>query len=111
MLRIINSHASVNPIRQRRVLHDGHPLVRAVGVLEEHHSRPVVGEVFREGARRARRLLRDVPFHGRVEGIAAYDLVQVRRRDAAWLDERVETLDGDGRAAEAQSCVRWGCEG
>ena len=102
LLGVINGHAAVDAVGQRRVLHDGHAFVRAVGVLEEHDSRPVVGEVLRKGARGAGRLLRDVALHGGVEAIAAHDLVQMRRRELAGLDKRVKPLDAHRRAAEAE---------
>ena len=45
LLRIVYRHAAVDAIRQRRVLHNRHALVRAVCVLEEHGCSPVVANL------------------------------------------------------------------
>jgi len=111
LLGVVDGHASVDAVGERRVLHDGHALVRAVGVLEEHDGGPVVGEVLGEGARRAAGLVRDVALHGRVEPVAAHDLVDVRRRRLARLHEGVQPLDADRAAAEAQRRLGWPSKG
>ena len=57
-----------------------------------------------ERAGGARRLLGDIDLgiHGGVEGIAADDLVNVRGRYLAGLDEGIEALDAQGGASEAE---------
>ena len=101
LLGVVDCHAAVDAVGQRRVLHDGDSLIRAVRrVLEEHDGRPVVGEVLAEGARRAGAPLADIALHGRVEGISSDDLVKMGRGDLVGLDEGVEPLDGEGRASE-----------
>jgi hypothetical protein len=106
LLGVVHRHAAVDAVGQRSVLHDGHTLIRAVGrVLEEHDGRPVVGEVFGEGAGGARASLAHVPVHSRVEGISSDDLVKMGRRDLVRLDEGVETLDSQGRTPESQRCL------
>lgn len=102
LLGVVDGHAAVDSVGQGRVLHDGHPLVGTIGMLKEHDGRPVVGKVLGEGAGRAGALLADITCHGGVEGIAADDLVEMGRGDLAGFDEGVETLDGEGRAAEPE---------
>ena len=103
LLRVVDGHAAVDAVGQGGVLHDLDALVRAVlGALEEHDGRPVVGEVLGEGARGAAAALADIALHGGVEGVAAHDLVEMGRRDGAGLDQRVQTLDRQRRAAEAE---------
>jgi len=77
-------------------------------VLEEENGGPVVGEVLGEGACGAASPLADVAVHGGVEGVAADDLVEMGRRDRAGLDDRVEALNAQRRAAEPQSGLRRG---
>ncbi|KAH8159689.1 hypothetical protein CIB48_g8568, partial [Xylaria polymorpha] len=81
----------------------GNTLVRAVPGLEVQVGGPVVAEVLAEGAGGARRGGRDVAGgHGGVEGVAAHDLVHVRRGDGARVHEGVEPVDDDLRAPEPQ---------
>lgn len=77
LLRIINRHAPINPIRQRRILHNRHPLIRPISMFEEHRRGPVIREVFREGTCCASTLLADIPGHACVEGISADDLMEM----------------------------------
>lgn len=42
LLGVVDGHASVDRFRERRVLHDGHAVVGAVAMLEEHDCSPVV---------------------------------------------------------------------
>ena len=93
LLRVVNSHASVDGGRQGRVLHDRYTLVGAVRVLEEHDGSPVVREVLGEGAGGAGSLLSDVTLHGDVEGISTDDLVEMSRGDDVGLDEWVKALN------------------
>lgn len=77
LLRVVDGHATIDTVGQSRVLHNGHTLVGAVGVLEEHDGRPVVGKVLAECACCAAALLTDVTGHGDIEGISADDLMDV----------------------------------
>jgi len=52
-----------------------------------------------------------VRVHGGVEGGAADDLVEVRGGDGAGVDERVEALDDELRALEAEHGGDVGCGG
>ena len=99
---VIHGDAAVAPQPLFLVL--GHALEAAVAGAEEEHGGPVVGEVLAEGAARARRLGREVVrgrVHGRVEGVAADDLVQMRRGDRPRVDEGVDAVDHQLRAAES----------
>lgn len=42
LLGIINGHSSVDSIWQSSILHNGHALIAAIRMFEEHGSRPVV---------------------------------------------------------------------
>jgi hypothetical protein len=80
-----------------------HAVIGAVGVLEVQMGGPVVREVLRHLTGCAGGSLTDIPFHGSVEGVAADDVVDMGRRDGAWLDDGVEALDSQGRAGEAEA--------
>lgn len=89
---------------QSQVNHLRHPLIAPVLGPEVQVGRPVVGKVLGEGAGGAGGLGGRVVVtrrHGRVEGVAADDLVHVRGGEHARVDERVETLDGELAALEA----------
>lgn len=87
----------------------GDALVGTVASTEVQDGGPVVGEVLGERAAGAGRVL-DKVVCGRVhvgrERVAAHDLVHMRRADNAWVDERVEALDDELRAAEADHGLR-----
>lgn len=105
LLRVVDGHASVDTVRQSRVLHNGHAVVRAVTMLEEHDGSPVVGEVFGEGACGATSPVCDVTIfvlHSSVEGIATDDLMEMTGGNGTGRDERVDSLDAHGGAAEAK---------
>lgn len=81
-------------------------MVGAVGgVLEVQVGGPVVGEVLGHLAGGAGGPRADVAGHGGVEGVTADDVVDVGGRDCAGLDDGVQTLDGQGRAWEAEAGV------
>lgn len=78
--RSYSTYSSIDAVRQSRVLHYGDPLVGSVRVFEEHHSRPVVREVFGECTGSASTFLSEVPsrrIHRCVKGIATNYLVKV----------------------------------
>jgi hypothetical protein len=91
-------------------------------VLEEHNGSPVVAapvsggtgcqpcfrlpEVLRECACRASALLANITRHSRVERISTHNLVNMCGGDIARLNERIEALDADGRAAETERSLR-----
>jgi len=80
-------------------------VVCAVLGLVEHDGGPVVGLVLLERARRARRLGRQIVglgVHGDVERVSTDDLVQVWRVGLAGVDQRVDTVDDELGAREAQ---------
>ena len=78
-------------------------LVGAVAGLEVEVRSPVVAEVLAELTGGAGGNLRDVTScHRRVESVASHDLVHVRRRDQARVDEGVEPVNDDVWAAEPQ---------
>jgi len=80
-----------------------HPLESAVLGAEVQIRGPVVGKVLAEHAARARGLLRHVfGRHGGVEVVASHNLVHVRGRDLAGIDEGVQAVDDDVAAAEPQ---------
>ena len=65
---------------QSQIHHLRHPLVGAILRAEVHISRPVIREVLAKGTRRAGRFSRRIVVpgsHGRVETVAADDLVHV----------------------------------
>ena len=108
LLGVVDSHATIDAVRQGSVLHDRDTLVGAVGVLEEHDGGPVVGEVLGERAGRAGTSVTDVPIrnvHRRVEGISTYDLVEMGRGHYAWLDKGIEALDTQSGTAEPKVCL------
>ena len=106
-----------------QVHHLRHALVGAIARLEVEVRRPVVREVLAKRARRAGRLDGGVVLdrrHGGVEGVAADDLVDVRRLDHPWSHQGIQTLDDELRALEPHHGRRrelrdggvWGgCEG
>jgi hypothetical protein len=85
---------------------DGDAVVGAVGgVFEVEHGGPVVGEVLGHLAGRAGAPRAHVAHHGGVEGVAAHVHHIVGGRDRAGLDDRVQSLEGQGRAGEAEACL------
>ncbi len=100
LLRVIYRHSPLDirgvvaPSTQLCVGVLRHPLVRAVLMSEVQHCRPIIGEVFGVGTRRAPALLTNIALHGRIECITADDLMHVARWDAARLDERIKSIDG-----------------
>ena len=74
-------------------------------MLEEQVRGPVVREVFCHLAGSAGASRADVARHGRVEGVAADDVMQMRGRVGAGLDDGVEALDCEGGAGEAEAGV------
>ena len=79
------------------------PLVTAIASLKVEVGSPVVGEIFRVAARGAGGELTDVGVgDSDVESVASDDLVQVRRWELSWVDERVDSIDDQLRAAETQ---------
>lgn len=85
-----------------------HALVGAVPGLEVNIGRPVVGEILRVCATRAgggRRRVVAIGRHARVEGVASDDLVHVRGRCVARLNEGVDTVDRELRASEAHQLL------
>jgi len=76
----------------------------AVVSVEVHVGCPVVGKILRESARCAGRLLGRVVhagLHGRVERVAANDLVDMGGLQHAGVDEGIETFDDQPVALEA----------
>ncbi len=79
----------------------GDALVAAVASLEVQVRCPVVGEVIGKLAGGAGGVLGDVVGgHGDVEGVAADNLVDMRRGDLAGVDEGVDPVDDDLSAPE-----------
>lgn len=88
--------------------HLGNPLEAAVPRAKVDVGGPVVGKVLRVGAARAGRQLGRVVLdgrHGRVERVAADDLVHVRRRPLARVDQGVEAVHHELRAPEAHELL------
>ena len=80
-----------------------HAFKAPVSGLKVQVCRPVVRKVIGRAACRASRGLCNIGGrHGSVKGVAADDLVHVRRRQAAGLDERVQPLNSDLGAAETE---------
>jgi hypothetical protein len=78
-------------------------LVGAITGLEVKVRRPIVGQIVGGTASSTGREVANVRRrHGRVEGVAPHNLVHVRGAELAWVDERVESLDGDLRASESE---------
>jgi len=101
LLRIVDGHPSLDTVGESGIFHKRDLLVGTVRSAEEHHRRPIVGEVLGERAGRACALLADVTSHVGLECVAANDLMQVRRGRLARLDERIEALDGKSPTAKA----------
>ena len=81
----------------------GDTLVGAVPGLEVQVGGPVVGEVVGKLAGSAAGTRRNVTGgHGRVEGVAADDLVHVAGRDLSGVHERIQAIDHNLRASEPQ---------
>lgn len=91
-IHVVNGHSTVG-VTGDMVGLLGDSSEGAVGVLEVHDSRPVVGEVLRELAARAGRLLREVVAlrHGDVERVSSDDLMNVAR-DTSRSDQGVSPL-------------------
>lgn len=85
-------------------------LVCSVAGFEVHNGGPVVGKILGESAGCASGSLADIfgRVHGRVEAVTTDDLVEMRRGDDTRLDERVETLNAQGRASETEVRLRGG---
>jgi hypothetical protein len=104
---VVDRHAAIRlrgePVVEQESVRDlRNALVTPIPRLEVQVGGPVVGKVVSRSTRRARGDLGNVRVgHGGVEGIAADDLVHVRRGDLARVNEGVEALDGDLRAPEA----------
>lgn len=80
-----------------------HPLIAPVPRPEIQIRRPVVRQILGVAASRATGELANIAGrHGRVEGVAANDLVHVRRRCHAGVHERIDAVDDELRAAEAK---------
>lgn len=103
---VVDGHSTGGASREGSVVDDGHTVVGAVsGVLEIQDSGPIVGEVLGHLASGAGGPLTNIASHGGVEGVAAYDLVDMGRGVVARLDDGVKSLNGQRRASEAKSCV------
>lgn len=106
-LRVVNGETTLGALGASQKGLDGqngNPVVRAVGrVLEVQVRGPVVGEILGHLARSAGGSGTDITRHRRVERVAADNVVDVGRRRHARLHDGVETLDGQGRAREAES--------
>ena len=90
-------------VEQEAVGNLRHALVAPVLGSEVHVCSPVVAEIVGGTTGRAGSNRRDVRlWHRRVEGVASHNLVHMRARHLVWLDKRVETLDGNLRAAESK---------
>ena len=77
--------------------------VRSISGLEVEVGRPVVGKILGVATCGARRLLGDIcHLHCSVEGITTDNLMQMRRGSLAGIDERIDTINGELRAAEPQ---------
>jgi hypothetical protein len=88
------------------IVDNGNTVVGAVrGVFEVHHGRPIVGEVFRHLAGGTCAPLADISGHRGIEGVAADDMVKMRRGSISWFDYRVKALDSQGRAPEPKTSV------
>jgi len=86
-------------------------VVRAVGgMLEVHHSSPVVGEVLGHLAGSAGTPSTDIAGHGCVEGISANDVVKMCRRGVTRLHDGIEALGGQRRASKSKTCLNRGDE-
>jgi hypothetical protein len=71
-------------------------LVASVPGLEVQIRRPVVRQVIRITARRARSQIGDVSLrHRGVERVASHNLMHVRRRGLARVDQRVDPINHD----------------
>jgi hypothetical protein len=92
------------PVVEQEAVRDlRHALVASVLSSEVDVGCPVIAEIVGGTAGGAGSLLGNVGRrHRDVEGVASYDLVHVRRRRPARLNERVEALDRDLRAAESE---------
>ena len=106
LLGVVDGHATVDAVGQSSVLHDRDPLVGAVLVLEKHDGSPVVGEVLGEGTCCAGTPLANIALHRSVEGIATNNLVKMLGSNNTRLNQRVEALDGEGRASKAKGSLR-----
>ena len=92
------------PVVEQEAVRDlRHTLVASVLSSEVDVCCPVIAEVVGGAAGGAGGLLGNVSRrHRDVEGVASYDLVHVGRWRPARLNERVEALDRDLRAAESE---------
>lgn len=100
---IVHRDAAIGPETLAHEL--GHALVGPIAGPEVQDRGPVVGEIFRERAAGARGVRGEIVgrrVHGSVEGIPSDDLVQMRRRYGAGVDQRVYAVNDELRAAETQ---------
>ena len=80
-----------------------HALVCSIAGSEVKYRSPVIGEVFREGAASAGRTFHKIVgrmVHARLKRVAPNDLVEMRRRNGAGVDQRVYAIDDELRALE-----------
>lgn len=90
-----------------------HALISAVPSLEENGSGPVIRKIISGLASRACRELgwvHDFWSHVWYERVAADDLVEMGGWSLAGFDERIEAVDDELGAAEADQCMAWGDE-
>lgn len=80
---------------------DGYAVVGTVRrVLEVQGGSPIVAEVLGHFTGGASSPLANIAFHGGVEGVSTYDVMNMGRRTFAWLYDGVQTLDGQCAALE-----------
>lgn len=99
--RVIHRHAAAASAVKVDVGALRHANVAAVASAEEEGRRPVVGEVFRKGARCAGCLLANVVpswVHGDVEHVAAHNLVDMGRLRGARENKTVNRTASVGIA-------------
>jgi len=106
---VVDGHAALD--LEANVGKQGHLLERVIASLEIDVGGPVVGKVLRVGAAGARRLgwgIQRLGIHGCVERVTTNDLVHVARRQAARVDQGVDAVKGQLRAAKAHQLLRSG---
>jgi len=85
-----NWHAVVGPVRR---------------MLEVQGSSPIVGKVLGHFAGGTGSPRADITLHRSIEGVSTNDMVNMGRRVRAWLDDRIQTLDGQCAALETKSSL------
>jgi hypothetical protein len=98
--------SALGPSKKRLDGKNRHAVVRAIGrILKVEVGSPVVREVLRHLAGGACGPRTNITLHASVKCVSANDVMNVGGWEHARLDDRIQALDGQGRAWESKASV------